>query len=113
MPTLRPNHASRSPESSMISQPQSRQLSQAASDADSLDECIAGLVLSNVLPPAPPEAPSLYDRINERYHQVRNIHRRIRSEILAMNRLIREFQHVAFGRDLSLLVQFNEYSQRR
>src|SRR5271156_2342378 len=111
MPTLRPNHASRSPETSMTSQPQSPQRRRAASDADSLDECIAGLVLSNVLLPAPPEAPSFYDRINEHYHQVRNIRRRISREILAVNRLIRESQHVAFGRDLSLLVQHNEYSQ--
>src|SRR5271170_1814424 len=112
MPTLRPNHANRSSEPSMIGQPQSRQRRQAASDADSLDERIVGLVLSNVLPPAPPEAPSLYDRINDLYHHVRNIHRRISREILAVNRLIRESQHVAFGRDLSLLVQLNEYSRR-
>src|SRR5271170_1430497 len=113
MPTLRPNHANRSSEPSMIGQPQSRQRRQAASDADSLDERIAGLVLSDVLPPAPPEAPSLYDRINEHYHQVRNIHRRISREISAVNRLIQESRHVAFGREFSLLVQLNEYSQCR
>ena len=113
MPTLRPNDASRSPESSTTGQPQSRQRSRAASDADSLDERIAGLVFSNVLLPAPPEIPSLHDRINEHYRHVRNIHRRIRREILAVNRPIREAQHMAFGRDLSLLVQLNEYSQLR
>src|SRR5436305_14671156 len=101
MPTLRHNDASRSPESSTTSQPPSRQRSRAVSDADSLDQRIADLVLSNVLPPAPPEAPSLYDRINEHYRHVRNSHRRIRREILAVSRLIRESQHVAFGRDLS------------
>jgi hypothetical protein len=95
----------------MISQPQSLQRRRAASDADSLDERIAGLVLSNVLPPAPPEVPSLYDRINELCCQVRNIHRRISREILAANQLIRESQHVAFGRDLALRVQLNEYRQ--
>jgi hypothetical protein len=112
MPTLRSNSANRSPEPSMISQPQSLQRRRAASDADSLDERIAGLVLSNVLPPAPPEVPSLYDRINELCCQVRNIHRRISREILAANQLIRESQHVAFGRDLALRVQLNEYRQR-
>jgi len=115
MPTLRHNHASRnpsrSPESSVVSQPQSRQRIRAASDADSLDQRIAGLVLSNALPPAPPEVPSLYDQVNEHYRQVRNIRRRIGREILAVNQLIRESQHVALGRNLSLLVQLNEYSQ--
>jgi hypothetical protein len=117
MPTLRPNHANRSPEPTMLSQPQSRQRSRAATDADALDadpldELITGLVLSNVLPPAPPEAPSLYDRINELYLQVQNIHGQISSDILAVDRLIRESQHVAFGRDLSLRVQLHEYHQR-
>jgi hypothetical protein len=112
MPTLRGNHANHSPEPTTLSQPQSRQRSRAASDADSLDERITGLVLSNVLLPAPPEAPSLYDRIDELHRQVQNIHGRISREILAANRLIRESQHVAFGRDLSLRVQLNEYRQR-
>jgi hypothetical protein len=110
MSTLRPNQANRSPEPTMTSQPQSHQRSRATSDADSLDACIAGLVLSNALPPAPPEIPSLYDRIDELCHQAQDILRRIIREILAVNRLIGEFQHVALGRDFSLLVQLYEYS---
>lgn len=110
MSTLRANQANRSPEPTITGQPQSRQRSRATSDADSLDASIAGLVLSNALPPAPPEIPSLYDQIDELCHQVQDILRRIIREILAVNRRIREFQHVASGRDFSLLVQVYEYS---
>jgi hypothetical protein len=110
MSTLRPNQANRSPEPTMTGQPSSRQRSRATSDADSLDARIASLVLSNALPPTPPEIPSLYDRIDELCHQARDILRRAIRETLAVNRLIGEFQHVALGRDFSLLVQLYEYS---
>jgi hypothetical protein len=112
MSTLRPNRANRSPDPTMTRQPQSRQRGRATSDADSLDACIAGLVLSNALPPAPPEIPSLYDWIDELCHQTQDILRQIIREILAVNRLIGEFQHVALGRDFSLLVQLYEYCPR-
>jgi hypothetical protein len=69
-------------------------------------------VFSGVLPPAPPAAPSLYDRIDRLYYRARYILRQIICEILTVNRLIREFQHVALGRNLSLLVQLNEYCRR-
>jgi hypothetical protein len=80
--------------------------------ANGLDECIAGLVSTNTLQPAPPAGPTLYERLNDHYHDVKNVRRRIACELRHVHHQIANFQHVPRGRHLSLIVQQNEYSQR-
>lgn len=78
-----------------------------------LNELVADLVSSNTLPPAPPRRPTLYDRLNGRYREIRNTRRQITRDLRHVIGQIEGYQHVPVGRYLSLVAQLGEYSRRQ
>jgi hypothetical protein len=79
---------------------------------DSLDARIAGLVSSNILPPAPPAPPTLHDRLIDRYREIRRLRRQITRDTHQVRRQRAAFQPVRRGRLLSLMAQQAVYSRR-
>lgn len=98
---------------SRTGQEQSHEGRQSPTHVAGLDGLIADLVSSNALLLAPPADPTLYERLNHRYTEVRQIRRHIKNELRRLQRQIAiTFQHVPYGRLVVLMLQLRAYRQR-
>jgi hypothetical protein len=98
---------------SSTGQEQSHEGRQSPTLVAGLDELIADLVSSNALLLAPPADPTLYERLNHRYTEVRQIRRHIANELRRLQRQVAiTFQHVPYGRLVVLMLQLRAYRQR-